>query len=89
MNRLTERDLSRIVRRVIKEDKEDKKKTMNDIPDSFFKSFLSKTSSIMTSEEFSDIEDILGKRVGANGQGMGDVFEKIFIEARSRRRRRD
>jgi hypothetical protein len=87
MNRLTERDLSRIVRRVIKEDKEDKKKTMNDIPDSFFKSFLSKTSSIMTSEEFSDIEDILGKRVGANGQGMGDVFEKIFIEARSRRRR--
>jgi hypothetical protein len=86
MNRLTERDLSRIVRQVIKEDKEDKK-TMNDIPDSFFKSFLSKTSSIMTSEEFSDIEDILGKRVGANGQGMGDVFEKIFIEARSRRRR--
>jgi hypothetical protein len=85
MNRLTERDLSRIVRRVIKEDKD--KKTMNDIPDSFFKSFLSKTSSIMTSEEFSDIEDILGKRVGANGQGMGDVFEKIFIEARSRRRR--
>ena len=88
MNRLTERDLSRIVRQVIKEDKEGKK-TMNDIPDSFFKSFLSKTSSIMTSEEFSDIEDILGKRVGANGQGMGDVFEKIFIEARTRTRRRD
>lgn len=86
MNRLTERDLSRIVRQVIKEDKEDKK-TMNDIPDSFFKSFLSKTSSIMTSEEFSDIEDILGKRVGSNGQGMGDVFEKIFMEARTRRRR--
>jgi hypothetical protein len=89
MNRLTERDLSRIVRQVIKEDKEDKKKTMNDIPDSFFKSFLSKTSSIMTSEEFSDIEDILGKRVGSNGQGMGDVFEKIFIEARTRTRRGD
>jgi hypothetical protein len=87
MNRLTERDLSRIVRQVIKEDKEDKKKTMNDIPDSFFKSFLSKTSGIMTSEEFSDIEDILGKRVGANGQGMGDVFEKIFIEARTRRKK--
>ena len=89
MNRLTERDLSRIVRQVIKEDKEDKKKTMNDIPDSFFKSFLSKTSSIMTSEEFSDIEDILGKRVGSNGEGMGDVFEKIFMEARTRTRRRD
>jgi hypothetical protein len=89
MNRLTERDLSRIVRQVIKEDKEDKKKTMNDIPDSFFKSFLSKTSSIMTSDEFSDIEDILGKRVGSNGQGMGDVFEKIFMEARTRTRRRD
>jgi hypothetical protein len=89
MNRLTERDLSRIVRQVIKEDKEDKKKTMNDIPDSFFKSFLSKTSSIMTSEEFSDIESILGKRVGSNGEGMGDVFEKIFMEARTRRRKND
>jgi len=83
--RLTEADLARIVKRVIKEDKD--KKTMDDIPDSFFKSFLSKTSSIMTSDEFSDIEDILGKRVGANGQGMGDVFEKIFIEARTRRRK--
>jgi len=82
--RLTERDLSRIVRRVIKEDK---KKSMDDISDSFFKSFLSKTSSIMTSDEFSDIEDILGKKVLANGQGMGDVFEKIFIEARTRRRK--
>ena len=89
MNRLTERDLSRIVRQVIKEDKEGKKKSMDDIPDGFFKSFLSLTSRIMTSEEFSDIEDILGKRVGANGQGMGDVFEKIFIEARTRTRRRD
>jgi hypothetical protein len=84
MNRLTERDLSRIVRRVIKEDK---KKSMDDISDSFFKSFLSKTSSIMTSDEFSDIEHILGKKVLANGQGMGDVFEKIFIEARTRRRK--
>ena len=81
--RLTERDLSRIVRQVINEDKD--KKTMNDIPDSFFKSFLSKTSSIMTSEEFSDIESILGKRVSTNGAGMGDVFEKIFQEARRRR----
>jgi hypothetical protein len=87
MNRLTERDLSRIVRQVIKEDKD--KKTMNDIPDSFFKSFLSKTSSIMTSDEFSDIESILGKRVGSNGEGMGDVFEKIFMEARTRRRKND
>jgi hypothetical protein len=89
MNRLTERDLSRIVRQVIKEDKEGKKKSMDDIPDGFFKSFLSLTSRIMTSEVFSDIESILGKRVGANGQGMGDVFEKIFIEARTRTRRRD
>jgi hypothetical protein len=86
MNRLTERDLSRIVRQVIKEDKD--KKTMNDIPDGFFKSFLSLTSRIMTSEEFSDIESILGKRVGSNGEGMGDVFEKIFMEARTRTRRR-
>jgi hypothetical protein len=78
MNRLTERDLSRIVRQVIKEDKD--KKTMNDIPDGFFKSFLSLTSRIMTSEEFSDIESILGKRVGSNGEGMGNVFEKIFME---------
>jgi hypothetical protein len=87
MNRLTERDLSRIVRQVIKEDKD--KKTMDDISDSFFKSFLSKTSSIMTSDEFSDIESILGKRVGSNGEGMGDVFEKIFMEARTRRRKND
>jgi len=40
MNRLTERDLSRIVRQVIKEDKD--KKTMNDIPDSFLKVFYQK-----------------------------------------------
>ena len=87
MNRLTERDLSRIVRQVINEDKEGKKKSMDDIPDGFFKSFLSLTSRIMTSDEFSDIESILGKRVGSNGEGMGDVFEKIFMEARTRRRR--
>ena len=86
MNRsLNERDLTRIVKRIIKEDK----KSMDDIPDSFFRSFLSKTSDIMTNDHFSDIEDILGKRVGANGQGMGDVFEKIFIEARSRRRKKE
>jgi hypothetical protein len=81
--RLTERDLSIIVKRVINEDKD--KKTMNDIPDSFFKSFLSKTSDIMTSDDFSDIESILGKRVSTNGAGMGEVFEKIFQEARRRR----
>jgi|TARA_R110000868_G_scaffold84_12_gene905 hypothetical protein len=82
--RLTESDLTRIVRRVIKED-EDKKKSMNDIPDSFFKNFMSKTSNIMTSDEFSEIESILGKRVSTNGAGMGEVFEKIFQEARRRR----
>jgi len=84
-NRLTESDLTRIVRQVINEDKEGKKKSMDDIPDGFFKSFLSLTSRIMTSEEFSDIESILGKRVSANGAGMGDVFEKVFQEARRRR----
>jgi hypothetical protein len=83
--RLTESDLARIVRQVINEDKEGKKKSMDDIPDGFFKSFLSLTSRIMTSEEFSDIESILGKRVSTNGAGMGDVFEKIFQEARRRR----
>lgn len=84
-NRLTERDLSRIVRQVINEDKEGKKKSMDDIPDSFFRNFMSKTSNIMTSDEFSDIESILGKRVSTNGAGMGEVFEKIFQEARRRR----
>jgi hypothetical protein len=83
--KLTESDLTRIVRQVINEDKEGKKKSMDDIPDGFFKSFLSLTSRIMTSEEFSDIESILGKRVSANGSGIGDVFEKIFQEARRRR----
>ena len=34
-NRLTERDLSRIVRRVVNEENEDKK-SMNDISDEFF-----------------------------------------------------
>ena len=80
--RLTERDLSRIVKRVINEDK---KKSMDDIPDSFFRNFMSKTSGIMTSDEFSEIESILGKRVSTNGAGMGEVFEKIFQEARRRR----
>jgi hypothetical protein len=84
-NRLTERDLSRIVRQVINEDKEGKKKSMDDIPDSFFRNFMSKTSNIMTSDEFSEIESILGKRVSTNGAGMGEVFEKIFQEARRRR----
>ena len=83
--KLTESDLTRIIKQVINEDKEGKKKTMDDIPDRFFRNFLSKTSDIMTSEEFSDIESILGKRVSANGAGIGDVFEKIFQEARRRR----
>jgi len=84
-NRLTESDLTRIVRQVINEDKEGKKKSMDDISDKFFRNFLAKTSDIMTTEEFADIESILGKRVSTNGAGMGDVFEKIFQEARRRR----
>lgn len=75
--------LTRIIKKIISEEKS--KKSMDDIPDSFFRNFLSKTSDIMTTEEFADIEEILGKRVSTNGGGMGDVFEKIFQEARRRR----
>jgi hypothetical protein len=75
--------LTRIIKKVILEEKS--KKSMDDISDKFFRNFLSKTSDIMTTEEFSDIEDILGKRVSANGSGIGEVFERIFQEARRRR----
>jgi hypothetical protein len=75
--------LTRIIKKVILEEKS--KKSMDDISDKFFRNFLSKTSDIMTTEEFSDIEDILGKRVSVNGSGIGEVFERIFQEARRRR----
>jgi len=75
--------LTRIIKKVILEEKS--KKSMDDISDKFFRNFLSKTSDIMTTEEFSDIEDRLGKRVSANGSGIGEVFERIFQEARRRR----
>ncbi len=84
-NKLTERDLSRIVKRVIKEDK-DSKKTMNDISDEFLDDFFTKISRIMIKEQFSDVEDILGKTVGNYGSNIGEVFEAIYREALSRRR---
>jgi hypothetical protein len=83
ISKINENKLSRIIRKIILEEKS--KKSMDDIPDKFFRNFLAKTSDIMTTEEFSDIEEILGKRVSANGSGIGEVFEKIFQEARRRR----
>jgi hypothetical protein len=83
ITQINENKLSRIIKKIILEEKS--KKSMDDIPDRFFRNFLSKTSDIMTTEEFSDIEEILGKRVSANGSGIGEVFEKIFQEARRRR----
>ena len=83
ISKINENKLSRIIKKIILEEKS--KKSMDDIPDRFFRNFLSKTSDIMTTEEFSDIEEILGKRVSANGSGIGEVFEKIFQEARRRR----
>jgi hypothetical protein len=81
-NRLTERDLSRIVRRVIKEDE----KTMKDISDDFLEDTFKKISRIVMLPEFSDIEDILGKTVGNDGSNIGNVLEKIYKEAISRRK---
>ena len=83
ISKINENKLSSIIKKIISEEKS--KKSMDDIPDRFFRNFLSKTSDIMTTEEFSDIEEILGKRVSANGSGIGEVFEKIFQEARRRR----
>ena len=84
-NRLTERDLSRIVKRVVNEEKEDKK-SMNDISDEFFDDVFKKISRMIMKPEFSDVEDILGKTVGNYGSNLGDVIEAIYREALSRRR---
>jgi hypothetical protein len=87
-NILTERDLSRIVRRVVNEEKEEKedKKTMNDISDDFLDDTFKKISRMIMKPEFSDVEDILGKTVGNYGSNLGDVIEAIYREALSRRR---
>jgi hypothetical protein len=84
-NKLTERDLSRIVKRVIKEDK-DRKKSMNDISDEFLDNAFKKVSDIIILKEFSDVEDIVGKTVGNYGSNIGEVIEHIYREAISRRR---
>ena len=84
-NKLTERDLSRIVKRVIKEDK-DRKKNMNDISDEFLDNVFKKVSDIIILKEFSDVEDIVGKTVGNYGSNIGEVIEHIYREAISRRR---
>jgi hypothetical protein len=86
-NKITERDLSRIVRKVIKEDK-DGKKSMNDLSDEFLNNVFKKISDIIILKEFSDVEDILGKTVGNYGSNIGEVIEHIYKEALSRRRRR-
>ena len=86
-NKITERDLSRIVRKVIKEDK-DGKKSMNDLSDEFLNNVFKKISDIIILKEFSDVEDILGKTVGNYGSNIGEVIEYIYKEALSRRRRR-
>ena len=77
--------LSRIVKRVIKEDK-DRKKSMNDISDEFLDNVFKKVSDIIILKEFSDVEDIVGKTVGNYGSNIGEVIEHIYREAISRRR---
>lgn len=77
--------LSRIVKRVIKEDK-DRKKSMKDIPDEFLDKAFKKISDIIILDEFSDVEDILGKTVGNYGSNIGEVIEYIYREAISRKR---
>ena len=85
-NKLTERDLSRIVRRVVNEEKEDKK-SMKDISDEFLNKVFKKISDILILDGFSDVEDILGKPVDNYGSNVGAVLQKIYNEALSRRRR--
>lgn len=87
-NKLTEKDLSRIVKRVIKEDK-DRKKNMKDISDEFLNNVFKKISDIIILDEFSDVEDILGKTVGNYGSNIGEVIEHIYKEALSRRRNKN
>jgi|LakMenEpi03Aug12_release.lakeMendotaPanAssembly.Ray.scaffolds.fasta_scaffold138634_5 hypothetical protein len=87
ISKITERDLSRIVRKVINEDK-DEKKSMNDLSDEFLNNVFKKISDIIILKEFSDVEDILGKTVGNYGSNIGEVIEYIYKEALSRRRRR-
>ncbi len=86
-NRLTERDLSRIVKRVVNEENEDKK-SMNNISDEFLDDVFTKISRIMIKRDFSKFEDILGKTVDNYGSNLGDVFEAIYREASRRRRYR-
>jgi hypothetical protein len=86
-NKITERDLSRIIRKIILEDK-DEKKSMNDLSDEFLNNVFKKISDIIILKEFSDVEDILGKTVGNYGSNIGEVIEYIYKEALSRRRRR-
>ena len=83
--RLTERDLSRIVKRVVNEE-EDRKKSMKDISYEFLDDTFKKISRMIMKPEFSDVEDILGKTVGNYGSNLGDVIEAIYREALSRRR---
>jgi len=83
---IEESDLSRIVRKVINEDK-DGKKSMNDLSDEFLNNVFKKISDIIILKEFSDVEDILGKTVGNYGSNIGEVIEYIYKEALSRRRR--
>jgi hypothetical protein len=86
--KLTEKDLSRIVKRVVNEEKEDRKKSMKDISDEFLNNVFKKISDIIILEEFSDVEDILEKTVDNSGSNLGVVLEKIYSEAVSRRKRR-
>lgn len=86
-NRLTERDLSRIVKRVVNEE-EDRKKSMKDISDEFLDDVFKKISRMIMKPEFSEVEDILGKTVGNYGSNLGDVIEAIYRESLSRRRNR-
>lgn len=73
--------------RMVSENKETKK-TMKDISDDFLEDFFTKISRIMIKEEFSEVEDILGKTVNNTGSNLGEVLERIYREAISRRKTR-
>lgn len=73
--------------RMINEDNE-ARKTMKDISDDFLEDVFRKISRIIISSQFSEVEDILGKTVNNTGSNLGEVLERIYREAISRRKTR-
>jgi hypothetical protein len=82
--KLTESDLTRIVKNVISEGNIG---SLNTISDEYLEEFMMTLSRLMSTKEFQDAEEILDKRVSNYGDNLGSVFEELWYEAVSRRRK--